>query len=164
MGDIMRKKIFFSITILSIFLWLLIPIIKFNFYRNHYDRFGSFAISEYVNDMDLSYVTLKVKGSEYNDRNIEITDFLYYEELLQLSFGFISSTETDMFYYEIRMEDENKNELGRIMTLGETYFYNKSIEKIHCFLDERLLKDNVYKVIITDENRNIVGVASFINS
>ncbi|QVK20128.1 hypothetical protein KHQ82_07285 [Mycoplasmatota bacterium] len=162
----MKIKIFIIILITGIIIWLLIPILKFNYYRDHYEYIGSYYINledydRYTEDLNDDYIILELEKSDYQDNDIEITDILYYDYFSQISFGFISNVETDMFKYNIKVLDENDNFLGKLITSGAHYFYNKSIEEVICILDKKLASGINYRVIITDKKDMVLGDVSF---
>lgn len=93
-------------------------------------------------------------------KGIRVTNILYYEEILQLSFGFISDNKSDV-NYDIKVVDENGAVLGPLRTEGSRDFYNKCLEKLHQFIDYKLNKSQHYKVLVMDKTGEIVGEIKF---
>jgi hypothetical protein len=93
-------------------------------------------------------------------KGIRITNILYYEEFSQLSFGFISDNKSNI-NYDIKVVDESGGVLGPLRTEGSRDFYNKSLEKLHQFMDHKLNKNQHYKVLVMDRAGEIVGEIEF---
>ncbi|WP_307398454.1 hypothetical protein [Paenibacillus anaericanus] len=103
---------------------------------------------------------LKTQNTLYNVKGIRLTNILYYENLPQLSFGFISDKKSNT-YYDIKLVDESGNEIGQLVTSGTIDFYNKTLEKLYLNLHSKLEKHQVYKVLILNKQGKFAGGMEF---
>lgn len=144
---------------------LLFPIIKLSAISSHYELYGTYIIDKLPEDKRqpelVKRVNLKTQKTQYNVKGIRVTNILYYENLPQLSFGFISDKKSDV-YYEIKIVDESENEIGQFQTARNVNFYNKTLERLYLNLISKLEKHQVYKVLIIDEKGDSAGVVEFI--
>lgn len=155
-----NKKLSIGIGLLIIiFTIIMIPYIKLMVYTYNYQLvFGSYILFDRVDTDKITDPThLSTVSKNYTEKSIQVTNILYYKELKQLSFGFITNNESD---YEIKIVHK-ENEIGKLMTGGKRKFYNKSLEKIYCFVNEYLLEDEEYIIQIINSENTIVGTINF---
>lgn len=159
----MKNKLCITVCIFLAIFWVFRPFLKLAIIHNCYQLYGSYIIHP---DNNRSYKgpykpkVLKKKDESYSVAHIRLTNILYYPELLQLSFGIISDNkESDR--YEIIIVDEYENELGLLLTEGQRDFYKKSIEKLHYFFNGKLNDQHIYRVLIIDNDKNLLGCIEF---
>lgn len=161
------KKIKIRYIILIIVLLVILgvavsPLIRYNIFKNNYQLFGSYMVSE--NDKnrmsEIEIINLKSQQESYTKAKVTITNILYYNELAQLSFGLALDNDGDKTY-EINVYDSEHNEIGTLMTEGKRYFYNRSIERVHLYLGSDLIKDDEYYINVFDDKDNLVVTSRF---
>lgn len=151
-----NKKLYIGIGLLIVILTIImIPYIKLFVYTHNYELMGSNYI---ILDREDSYksgesVQLSTISKSYTDKSIQLTNILYYKELKQLSFGFITDNKSN---YDIKIVHKG-NEIGKLMTAGKINYYNKSLERLYLFMDEYLLEDEEYSITIINDENTIVG-------
>lgn len=154
------KKLYLSVGLLIIIITIIMmPYIKLLIYTHNYELVkGTYILLDredtYKNTDPLQLATV---SKNYTDKSIQLTNILYYKELKQISFGFITSNENN---YDIKIVHK-ENELGKLMTSGKSEFYNKSLERIFCIMDEYLLEDEDYIIEIRNSESTIVGSIEF---
>lgn len=143
---------------------LLFPMIKLSVISSHYELYGTYFLNELQGVQRGSELTkrnkLKTQNTLYNVKGIRLTNILYYENLPQLSFGFISDKKPNT-YYDIKLVDESGNEIGQLVTSGTIDFYNKTLEKLYLNLHSKLEKHQVYKVLILNKQGEFAGGMEF---
>lgn len=155
-----NKKLFLGIGLLIIiFTIIMFPYIKLLVYTYNYQLvFGSYILLDREDADKITDPThLSTISKNYPEKSIQVTNILYYKELKQLTFGFITDNESD---YEIKIVHDEK-EIGKLMTGGKRNFYNKSLEKIYCLVNEYLLEDEEYIIQIINSENTIVGTINF---
>lgn len=146
---------------LFVLIYLGYPAVKLEVISRHYHLYGSYAILPGTQRIDEKPVAADTRGADYGRKGIRLTNVLYYPELGQLAFGYIYSDAGQEKYDIALLDADGRNVPGNLMVSGSDRFHGKRLQKLNFMLEDPLVEQAAYTILITDERGERVGSLEF---
>lgn len=148
--------------VLIAILLLCYPLIKLKVISEHYEGYGSYIIFPHEErSADLRSVQLVTQSADYRQKGFKITSVVYYPGLQQLAFGYIFNNE-EHEKYDMKVVDHNGRSVAGILSVyGRDRFYAYHLQKLNFRLEEPLMKQATYTIVIENERDERLGALNF---